>query len=46
VRCTPLHEGRITAADVRPVGNACLFHRDFHYTNIRHRLRPKVPVGW
>ncbi len=42
----PLHERRFTAAYVRPAGNACLFHREFHYTNIRHRPRPKVPTRW
>ena len=45
-RCTALHKRRLTAADIRPTRNPRLLHREFHYTKIRPRPRPKVPVGW
>ena len=45
-RGAPLHEHCFPAADLRPLGDARLLHRDFHYSNVRHRVRPKVPAGW
>jgi hypothetical protein len=28
------------------LGDARLLHRELHYSNVRPRLRPKVPAGW